>query len=310
MAHGCMEPSNARSPAPAAHATVSAMADSNTLATAVVPTPALVVAEPAEPGPEFWARELEWARARFPELRDFTPEVDFAPLLEWVPKGQEVKLFISVDLEPHSVRCAVATAVRASDDYITMLVPEPARFEKGQILRRFSKAGAKLDGVDFNYSGGTQRKRADGTWEEVDSFATTGHDLGADVGPVVGDTAHFRYTDVRIDPWCGPKVRVSCADGGSQVCNLCEQVSVELRSPKSPVRGEPYEVTYCELPCPKLGNSELERIKRFAEHFPNGKVPSPTSLSVALYRTRAACKADPLWKPAKPASPKKTKAKP
>ena len=130
------------------------------------------------------------------------------------------------------------------------------------------------------------------------------------VGPVVGDTAHFRYTDVRIDAWCGPKVRVSCADGGSQVCNLCEEVGVELRSPKSP-RFKPFEVKFCDLPCPKQKNSELERIKRFAEHFPNGRVPVPDSLlGIALYRTHAACKADPLWKPAKPASPKKTKAKP
>ena len=309
-----MEPStSARIPAPAAHATASAMADSNTLATAVVPAPVLVVAEPAEPGPEYWARELEWARARFPELRDFTPEVDFAPLLEWVPEGKEVKLFINVEDEHFPSHCAAAIVERGKDpDYpIVIKIPGPERVERGERVRNYVGGSADRETVYLG-GGGKQRKTADGTWEEFDGGSAGFSELGGGVGPVVGDTAHFRYTTMRIDPWCGPKVRVSCADGGSQVCNLCEEVSLELRSPKSPVRGEPYEVTYCELPCPKHENSELERIKRFAEHFPNGRVLVPDSLlGVALYRTHAACKADPLWKPKpKPASPKKTKAKP
>ena len=49
-----------------------------------------------DPGPEFWEREAEWARSRFPELATFRSSVDFAPLREWVPAEGTAQLFITV----------------------------------------------------------------------------------------------------------------------------------------------------------------------------------------------------------------------
>ncbi len=302
-----MDPSaSARIPAPAV-----APSESVAPTIPVAPLPALVVAESAEPGPEFWAGELEWARARFPELRDFIVDVDFAPLLEWVPEGQEVTLFINVEHEHFPSHCAAALVARGTDEYpIEIKIPGPERLEKGERVRNYVGGSADQQMVYLG-GGGKERRKADGSWEEFDGASVGFSELGASVGPVVGDTAHFRYTRVRIDASCGPRPLVPCGDGRNQYCNLCEEVTLTLSDPNAMQRSEPDAVGGCSGPCPKLPNPDLDRIKRFAEHFPGGLVPLPISLSVALYRTHAACKADPLWKPKpKPASTNTNAPKP
>jgi hypothetical protein len=218
------------------------------------------------------------------------------PLLAWVPEGKEVTLFINVEDEKHPYHCAAAIAVRAEPSYIKMTIPGPERVEAGQTVRDYVSAGAKPDGVDVFYGGGKQRRNVDGTWEEVDGYATTGRDLGGSVGPVVGDTAHFRYLPVRIEASCGPMVSVPC-ESFPRRCNQCKDITIALPSPKASRRTPPPEPTSCKQPCPEVDNPDLERVRRLAEHFPTGLALEPDPLGVALYRTLDACRADPLWKP-------------
>jgi len=249
---------------------------------------------PTEHEPAYWENEIAWARSRFPELRSFTAEADLEPLLAWVPEGREVTLFINVEDDKYPYHCAAATAVRTEPGYIRMVVPDAERTEKGQTVRDFVFAGASREGVDVFYGGGKQRRNPDGTWEEIDLYATTGRDLGGGVGPVEGDTAHFRYLSVRIEASCGPKVPVPC-HGRKRLCNRCEDITIELRSPKTHPSVPMPEMT-CKEPCPKVVNPDLERIKQIAENFPIGKVLDPEPFGAALYRTLEACRTDPLWK--------------
>lgn len=257
------------------------------------PTPPSIAA-PTERGPDNWKHELGWARARFPELRDFTVDVDFQPLLAWVPAGKEVTLFINVEHEKHVYHCAAASAVRTAPEHIAMMIPGPERVEAGQTVRDYVSAGAKQGGVDIFYAGGKERRRVDGSWEKIDGYATTGLDLGGRVGPVTGDTAHFRYVPVRLEASCGPMVAVPC-EGFPRQCNRCEKVTIELPSPKTSRRVPPPEPSSCAQPCPKVDNPDLERLRRLAEHFPTGFLPASDPLGVALYRTLEACRRDPLW---------------
>lgn len=270
--------------------------------------PAPIVAGPPDSTPDFWVQELEWARARFPVLQDFTLDVDFRPLLEWVPVGKTVTLFFRAEYtlsNQKEVRyeCAASEATRFEsadgDDSLNLLIPGPERVEQGETLRDYVGAGVHKWGVAFGGSGGKQRKRRNGTWIDFDGYGSGYRRLGAFVGPVNGDTAHFRYATVEPHPSCGPLVEVPCDDGeprGHNVCNACETVELELDSPLSSRSVLPRTSRQCDVPCPVVENPELQRIQRLLEHFPSGLVVWPRHLGVALYRTRAACEADTLWR--------------
>ena len=252
------------------------------------------VEAPHQDAPDDWKHELAWARTRFPELRDYSLEVDFQPLLAWVPEGKEVSLYINVQYDKRPYHCAEARAVRASPNQVSLVIPGPERIEGSQSVRDYVSADVKPSGVEIFYAGGVERRKTDGTWEKIDGYATTGLDLGGSIGPVTSDTAYFRYIPVRIEASCGPLVEAPCA-GVSRRCNRCEQISVALVSPKTTRRTPPPEVSVCAEPCPKIDNPDLERLRRIAEHFVTGLVPASDPLGVAIYRTREACRNDPLW---------------
>jgi hypothetical protein len=265
-----------------------------------------------DPGPEFWEGEAEWARSRFPELATFRSSVDFAPLLEWVPADGTAQLFITVVDEKHGYRCASATATRVHENYINMLIPGPPRVENGQTVRSFVAAGASPHGVDLNYVFGTQKRSADGTWEDLVVFGTTGHDYGGWVGPIVGDTAHFLYRRVDIAASCGPMVNVPCENGLPRECNLCENVTLDVQFVMGSMSNRPRKIQPPQMRClpacpdpphPELTKAELDRVGRFVSHFNRKGWALDDSSLVALYRTLAACRSDPLFKQRKAGVP-------
>lgn len=268
--------------------------------------PAHAVADPPEPGPEFWMQELEWARKRFPALQDLTLDVDFRPLLEWVPAGKTVTLFLRAEHTLSSGKeiryeCSTVEATRFEsadgDASLALLIPGPERVEKGERIRDYLSGVADVDSVALGYRG-KQRRRQDGTWQEFDGYSAGYIWLGAFVGPVDADTAHFRYVKVEPRATCGPVVRIPCDDGerrGHNVCNVCETVELELDAPMWSRGSRPPLDRQCDVPCPIVENPELDRIQRLLENLPTGFAPYPKHLGVALYRTLAACKADPLW---------------
>lgn len=268
--------------------------------------PAVAVAEP-EPEPD-WAQELEWARGRFPELRDFVLDVDIQPLLAWVPRGKEVTLFfrarytLSSGKEERYDCVAADAAYGASEDgdYISLLIPEPEQIVRGQTVRRFDIASATKRGV-FLGAGGFQRKLADGTWEKFDEYTAGFRQLGSSVGPVDGDTAHFYYAEMSLDASCGPFEKVRCEEGFEAECNACKTVTIDLSSTGM---GSTHRLPMqCPASCPVVENPELDRAQRLTKHVKFGYVPHPGNPSVALYRTRVACETDTSWKPRAASAP-------
>jgi hypothetical protein len=230
-----------------------------------------------------------------------------------VPAEGTAQLFITVvDDENHGYRCAGAIARRVSEEYINMMIPGPTRIENGHVVRSFVLAGASPRGVDLHYAGGTHKRNAGGTWEDDldaivergDVYATTGSDYGGVVGPIVGDTAHFRYKGVKIAASCGPIVNVPCESGMHRECNLCEDVKLEVRRHGWSYR-IPHPLIKCMPACPEPHPSErtiadLDRARRFLSHVDGGGlIVDDSPPSVALYRTLAACHSDPLFKPRK-----------
>jgi hypothetical protein len=255
------------------------------------------------PGPEFWEREAEWARSRFPQLATFRSSVVFAPLREWVPAEGTAQLFITVVDEKHGYRCAGAIARRVHENYINMLIPGPTRVENAQVVRSFVAAGASPHGVTLDSAPGTQKRDVGGKWEYLDVVSVTYYDYGGLVGPIVGDTAHFGYTGVKLTASCGPIVNVPSENGLHRECNLCNDVTIDIQRHRWE-RRTPYPHIECMPTCPDPVPSErtmadLDRARRFVAHF-DGRalILDDSPPRVALYRTLAACNAGPLFQAA------------
>ncbi len=233
--------------------------------------------------------------------------MDFAPLREWVPTEGSTELFITIVDEKRGFRCATASATRLNE-HISMLIPGPPRVENGQTVRSFVAAGASPHGVTLDSAPGTQKRDVGGKWEYLDVVSVTYYDYGGLVGPIVGDTAHFGYTGVKITASCGPIVNVPCENGLHRECNLCNDVTIDIQRHRWE-RRTPYPHIECMATCPDPVPSErtmadLDRARRFVAHF-DGRalILDDSPPRVALYRTLAACNSDPLFKWRKPGVP-------
>jgi hypothetical protein len=255
------------------------------------------------------AQDLAWAQARFPQLRDFVVEVDFHPLLAWVPVGSEVTLYLRAEFTRSNGKearydCIAVDATReppgvGDQDGFGLLIPGPERVVQGQTIRDYLTAGVGAWEVAFGGGGGKQRKRSDGTWESFDGYGTGYRSLGGYVGPVEGDSAYFRYVPVHLAASCGPVVKEACEDGSFRECNTCTTVELKLLDRHELGRTFPPH-RRCSVACPVVENADLDRLRRLIGAYPMGYVPYPDNLGVALYKTRVACETDPSWKKPRP----------
>jgi hypothetical protein len=247
-----------------------------------------------DPGPDFWAGEVAWATHRFPELHGARFDADLGPLLDWIPKHKEVRLFIN---STHmDLKCAPALTVRCDESQaLCMTIPLATRMEGGRLIREFTTAEATGLEISVGSVSGRDRLTSTGRWETYDLHGMDDGGasvLGATLGPVTRDTAHFRYVKKRIYSTCAGPLVPLLPENYTILCTKCEQVSIDLASTIIPTTGIS---EFYNSKCPETFNSDLYRIQRLSDHYGVAFIPSDDLRGVALYRTLKACREDRLW---------------
>jgi hypothetical protein len=241
-----------------------------------------------------WQAELAWARSRFPELADYQLPLDPAQLLGWVPVGQEVSLFLSLD----QYRCKPVVASRsdAVDELIRLKIFDMPKLKHGKKVRSYASATAGR-WLHIGFGGGEQTQDVGGGWSDTSGWGSSGGGASAALSSVEGDAARFDAEPVRVETSCGPIEQLSCSDGGTRPCNRCSEVKIEYfplpLHGGSVSRGIGVQPSTCKEPCPNTDNPDLTRLRAVLAVFDQGhRVSRDGKDHVGLYRTLAACNAD------------------